>query len=99
MSRGALGRLRELPPGEWPLRAAERARREGAAAWRRLADRLRPSYERVIPGPLLRILPAPPLDALRPHAAAIAAACARDLAHEFDLLGSGPVVVRHGADG
>lgn len=98
MSGGALRRLRELPPGEWPLRAAERARREGAAAWQRLADRLRPSYERAVPGPLLRILPAPPLDALRPHAPAIAAACARDLAHEFDLLGSGPVMVRHGAE-
>ncbi|HEX8273639.1 MAG TPA: heparinase II/III family protein [Longimicrobiaceae bacterium] len=98
MIPAALRRLREFPPGEWPGRAAERARREGADAWRRLADRLRPSYESAAPGPLLRILPAPPLEALRPHAPEFAAACARDLAHEFDLLGSGPVVVRHGAE-
>jgi Heparinase II/III-like protein/Heparinase II/III N-terminus len=48
------------------------------------------------PGPLGRYFQPLPLDVLRPHREAVAGHARRVMAHRFDLLGSGPVQVRHG---
>ncbi|HEX8430814.1 MAG TPA: heparinase II/III family protein, partial [Longimicrobium sp.] len=90
-------RLASIPPAELPRRAAGALRREGGFALQRAIDQVRRSYAAELPvGPLIRIFPAPPIDELRAIAPELAAACERDLAHEFDLLGSGPVRVAHG---
>jgi hypothetical protein len=52
-----------------------------------------------IPGGLRSHLTAPGLDGLAAHKATLAAIAARVSDHQFDLLGSGPIVVRHGATG
>ncbi len=64
---------------------------------RRLADESSPTYLLdAEPPPLARLVRVPSRSSLAPHAETLRILARRALAHEFDLLGSGPVVVRHG---
>ena len=79
-----------------------------ARIWNRLARVLREGRQRRLdqscasylldgtPQPLARLVRVPVPASLAPHAEMLFTLARQTLAHEFDLLGSGPVVVRYG---
>lgn len=85
-----------MPPREAARKAARYAGRIVGHRIVGAVQRRRCSYPDA-PGPLARRLSAPDRALLEANAPALRAAAKAALAHRFDLLGSGPVVVAHGA--
>jgi len=63
---------------------------------RHLTDLIKPSWPSPSPRSWNNLLAPITVDQLEPHRQDILARAERSLAHRFDLLGSGPVVVHHG---
>lgn len=97
-----LARVRRLlghPPGEVVRLVADYASRRIAEFRDKWKDRFSPTHPAdgdIPPGPIARVIEAIDPQALVPWKAQILAAANEALAHRFDLLGSGPVVVAPG---
>lgn len=90
-------RAARLPLLEALRRGAGEARREIEALPSRLRDPLRATYSQPRDERLARRIEAPPIDLVRQRRREIGHLAGNHLRHRFDLLGSGPVEVRHGA--
>ncbi|MBI5418500.1 MAG: heparinase II/III family protein [Deltaproteobacteria bacterium] len=88
-----------LPPHVAARRAAEIARREAGAWWRKWRDAVFPTYSEPLfsrPSGLYRCFRPVPLETLRPLGERIARLSGLYAAHRFDVLGSGWVEQKHG---
>jgi len=95
--RSNLGRALKLPPRVAAAKIWSRlVRVRQERRMRRLDDRLASYLLDSAPQMLARLVRVPSSVSLAPHAEILLTLARRALAHEFDLLGSGPVVVRHG---
>ena len=99
MSTQRLRQLLRLPSGQIAARLTAAARRRVGALNYRLHDFVRPTFGAPLnhAGEMIRYFQSPDKPLLEPYRNWISALAERICDHRFDLLGSGPVSLNHGA--